>query len=70
MKNVKITNVEWDFDGETEKTVEEAYSYLPSVPFYISIYDEGYDDDYLPVADAISDEYGWCVKNCEYEIIK
>ena len=65
---LKITSIEWDFDGEDENEVQDAVDcVLPSVPFYIDVDEEGFDPDALPVADAISDEYGYCVKDCTYE---
>ncbi|AXH72682.1 MAG: hypothetical protein [Caudoviricetes sp.] len=66
--SVKITEIEWDFDDETYQDIEGVNLHLPSVPFYVTVEAEDDDIDNLPVADAISDEYGWCVKNCEYDI--
>lgn len=66
MVKVTVTKIEWDFD-DTPGLSQLGYD-LPRVPFDIEV-EEDKNGECLQVADAISDEYGYCVKECVYEIV-
>jgi hypothetical protein len=51
--NFKVTNIDWDTDGN-----KEDFDSLPQ-EVIVSV------DDPDNIADALSDAYGWCVKSFE-----
>ena len=59
MKQYKVTNVEWETDGEDVD--------LPQ-SFVIELDDECNPRDEM--ADAISDKYGWLINGCSYELVE
>ena len=51
---MRVYNIEWDTDGE----------YIEDLPDEVELPDD-IEDDY--VADALSDEYGWCIFSLEID---
>lgn len=67
MLKLKVTSIEYDFqlDDETVKVSENFQKVITSQTIG-KVY-EVEDEEYL--ADAISDETGWCVKSLDYVIV-
>lgn len=56
---VRAFNIDWDTDGKKIDLPDECVVEL--------------DDDQDPhedLANVLSDEYGWCVNGCNYEIVE
>jgi hypothetical protein len=53
-RTIKITNIEWDTDGEFIDDLPTEYIYEPDV-------DETIEEAEDIIADILSDEFGWCV---------
>ena len=62
LKLLKVTSIEYDFQCDDE-TVSKSYQKRITSQTIGKVY-EVEDEDYL--ADAISDETGWCIKSLEY----
>lgn len=63
---VMFFDIDWDLDDLTARERKEVRSFLPSQPIIevdddVDIYEEG--------ADILSDEYGYCVHDFDYEIL-
>lgn len=58
MKNrtIKITDIEWDTDGEI---IDD----LPTESFYTPDEDETIEEAEEIIADLLSDDFGWCVSS-------
>lgn len=69
MKQILVTNIEWDTDGidieeldlPTEVTITN-----PSVEMIEEVEEDGYCDE---ITDFLSDEYGWLVAGYSVEIV-
>ena len=64
MKLFQVTSIEYDFDCGGEQSIPRAHQDQLTQNTIGKVY-EVEDEDYL--ADAISDETGWCIKSLEYE---
>lgn len=60
---VYVRDIEWDLDGATEDQLEEARETLP-VDSWAEV------GSLEEVADVLSDEFGWCVKDFEVDHIE
>lgn len=58
----KVSDIEWDTDGLSAKSLG-----LPKKIDKLDIWADSYFD--ADIADALSDEYGWCVSSFTYEYI-
>jgi hypothetical protein len=65
LKLLQVTSIEYDFQCDDE-TVSENFQKVITSQTIGKVY-EVEDEDYL--ADAISDETGWCVKSLDYVIV-
>ena len=63
MKLLKVTSIEYDFQCQNDEQVSKSYQKRITSQTIGKVY-EVEDEDYL--ADAISDETGWCIKSLEY----
>ena len=69
-RKFKITNIEWDYDGENPQDLS-----LPTeTTITIDVSDEGKDLDACEmvdvIADKLSDKYGFCFFGMSYTEIK
>ena len=58
---VRFSNIEWDLDGEQPSAYNLPTECVMEVDNDVDLEEEG--------ADVLSDQYGWCVKSCSFEII-
>lgn len=63
---VRFFDIDWDLDDLTTREKKEVLSFLPTLPIInvdddVDINEEG--------ADILSDHYGYCVYNFDYEIL-
>ena len=56
---IKVTNIVYDTDGES----------IPDLPTEMILNVDGDIDIESEIADAISDNTGWCVEGYSYEIL-
>lgn len=56
---IKVTNIVYDTDGES----------IPDLPTEMILNVDGNIDIESEIADAISDNTGWCVEGYNYEIL-
>jgi len=61
-KKVKITDIDWDIEGEDVKLPKSI-----TVPMHQIVDSE--DELKDTIADYLSDNYGWVVNSCNYEVI-
>lgn len=64
MKLLQVTSIEYDFDCDGEQSIFPRAQQDHLTQNTIGKVYEVEDEDYL--ADAISDETGWCVNSVEY----
>ena len=65
---VNIIDVDWDVDEEEEQGL---FPYmLPRSGFQLYVEADQISDDGHEVADALSDEYGYCVNSACYEVLR
>lgn len=66
MIKVEVKNIKWDLDSD----VKMAELNLPTeYTFEIEDKDKSLLDDYDFVPDVLSDEFGFCVNSCTYNLL-
>ena len=66
MIKVEVKNIKWDLDLEDKK----AELNLPTeYTFEIEDKDKSLLDDYDFIPDVLSDEFGFCVDSCTYNLL-
>lgn len=65
---VNILKVDWDISSEEEEAIYPIL--LPRAGFQIFVEADQLSDDGSEVADALSDEYGYCVNGAIYEVLR
>lgn len=63
---IKVTNIQWDTDGDLETLAELPQTVL--IPFGELAFDVDEDPD-SEIADYLSDEHGFCVHGFDFELL-
>lgn len=63
MLKLKVTSIEYDFQLDGDEQVSKSYQKRITTNEIGKVYEVENEDE---LADAISDQTGWCVKSVEY----
>ena len=65
MLKLKVTSIQYDFQCDDNEQVSKSYQKRITSQTIGKVYEVEREDE---LADAISDETGWCVKSLKYEV--